>query len=165
MKFLIEFSSSSGKLSPPVNTSKILLMFRTILNFRMLLMVLALLALCTIGPFASAKPGAPKGTKGQYEIQFVGSYVGVGQAKVNPARVMSISGNVTDQSTGASGVFTAFNINLDDGHFSGPGTVLGIPVTVSGRVEAGDGKTVLVPRIICNFTTTGGVCGRIVGNQ
>ncbi len=114
-----------------------------------------------------AKPGSPAGTKGQYELIFAGGYFGEGKATVAASNKIAVMmGDVTEVATGATGKFKANNLALDDGHFTGTGTVLGHPVTLSGRVEAADGKYVLYTRIFCSFTDTAtGAGGRVVGKQ
>ncbi len=134
-------------------------------NRRFFILFCALSLLCVCALPAPAKPGGPPGTNGSYTLIFAGQFTGDGHAAVGANSVAVIQGNVTDATTGATGKFKANNLALDDGHFTGTGTVMGIPVTITGRVEAADGKTILVPRIICTFSTAAGAGGRIVGEK
>jgi hypothetical protein len=127
--------------------------------------LIAVLALGVWVTPALAKPGGPNGTQGLYSIVFAGGFTGEGHATVNKLKVAQIHGKVTDAATGATGFFKADNLDLDNGHFTGTGTVMGVQVTISGRVESPDGKIVLTPRITCTFTTTSGVGGRICGQK
>ena len=114
----------------------------------------------------SARPGTPRGTQGPYKMIFGGAYVGEGRAVVTASNKIAILiGNVTEVATGATGQFRANNLPLDDGHFTGVGTVLGQPVTLCGRAEAADGKIVVVSRIMCSFVTASGAGGRAVGSK
>lgn len=122
------------------------------------------MAVCALVSSAFAAPGGPTGTNGSYTLIFAGGFTGDGHAAVGGNQVATIDGNVTDAATGVTGTFKAVNLNLDNGHFTGTGTVMGVAVTVSGRVEAADGKVVLVPRLCCTFST-GSKGGRIFGEK
>jgi len=125
---------------------------------------LALSLIALVSPVFAA-PGGPTGTNGSYKIVFAGGYVGEGNAAVGTKGVTLINGTVTDVATGVTGKFQATNLATDDGGFVGTGTVMGIPVTISGRVESADGKIVLVPRMCCTFSTGAGNGGRIIGHK
>jgi hypothetical protein len=113
---------------------------------------------------AAGKPGSPPKTKGAYDIVFAGELTGDGNGTV-AAKSVNLHGKVTDRKTGATGNLVASNLQMDDGRFSGTGTVFGATVEIDGRVEDADGVTVLVPRIMCNYQITGGGNGRIVGQR
>jgi hypothetical protein len=129
-----------------------------------LAMLIAIAVLAAPAYQAAGKPGSPPKTKGSYDVTFAGELEGDGKGTV-AAKSVNIHGKVTDRKTGASGNFDAVNLQMDDGRFSGSGTVFGMTVDVSGRVEDADGVTVLYPRIFCNYQINGGGNGRIVGQR
>lgn len=162
MMAIIAFSCSAAKVghwrkSPPAQVD-------TFVNkLRVLILLGITLAFVMTAGFLAAKPNPP-GTNGAYKIVFAGAYEGRGNAAVG-AKSVTITGQVTDATTGAKGNFIASNLSLDGGRFSGSGKVMGFTLQVSGRVEAADGGLVSVPRIMCNFCTSAGGNGRIVGQK
>jgi hypothetical protein len=133
-------------------------------NRFILLTLVALAALAGPAFQAFGKPGSPAKTKGSYDFVFAGAVMGDGHGVV-AAKSVNIIGKVKDPKTGATSNFNATNLQMDDGRFSGTGTVFGTTVTVNGRVEDADGVTVLLPRIMCNYDIPGVGNGRIVGER
>jgi hypothetical protein len=129
-----------------------------------LLLIAAAAVVAAFAFEATGKPGSPPKTKGSYDIIFAGAAIGDGKGTV-AAQSVNLHGKIRDAKTGATGMFHAVNLQMDDGRFSGSGTAFGNPVDVSGRVEDADGITIKVPRILCNYNIQSGGNGRIVGER
>jgi hypothetical protein len=125
-----------------------------------LIFSLALLA----GGVGSPKAGTPRGTQGSYDLTFASCYTGTGNGVV-AAKSVTIIGHVTDVKTGASGTLVASNLALYDGRFSGTGSFSGSTVSLSGRIQAADGKLVKTPCIFCNLSTSNSEYGRLLGQR
>jgi hypothetical protein len=116
---------------------------------------------------AQAPPPPPPG----YTILVRGYYTGDGTATASGGFV-SLSATVRDPS-GNIGLLSATSIDLVGDHFSGPATVFGTPITVSGRVDAADPATgaaaadavVTDGRIGAMYIDPRGHTGRIVGTK
>jgi hypothetical protein len=131
------------------------------LHFWLVAMIsLALIA----GGVSAAKLGTPRGTKGAYDLTFAGGYTGTGNGTV-AAKSVTIIGHVVNAKTGASGTLVASNLPLYDGRFAGTGRVLGLDVTLCGRVQAADGTLVTVPCIFCNVSTSASEYCRVLGQR
>lgn len=126
--------------------------------------IVTLLCLSMLGTLARAKPGTTPGTQGNYDIIFAGTYKGDGKAVVTPNHV-NIHGKLVNPVTGATANFIANNLPLDDGRFTGSGTVFGVTITVDGRAQAADGVVIKVPRVVASYTTSAGGAGRIAGEK
>jgi hypothetical protein len=108
-------------------------------------------------------PGAaPPRVNGAYKVSFAGPGVGSGRAVVNPNRV-KIDGTLTD-AQGNETAFDAPDLEMDRStyRFKGTGTLGGVALTVSGRVDPDD-KTLKKCRLVATFTTIDGRAGRIAG--
>lgn len=123
----------------------------------------ALTLLTTAAVIAHAKPGPRKPEfVGNYDITFEGEWTGTGKAKVSTSDV-SINEQIPD-STGKKVHIKSGKLLLEDGRFSGDGTIDGVAVTFMGRVEeALAGST---PRITGQISDRAGrKYGRFAGTK
>lgn len=95
----------------------------------------AAVAAC-VGRDAYAQKAAPKTYSGAFTVYVRGFWSGSGVATVTGGTVQ-IRATVSDDG-GQTGPLIVDNLPLVDNHFSGTGTVCGLPMTVEGRVEAAD---------------------------
>ncbi|HEY2589655.1 MAG TPA: hypothetical protein VGI81_28175 [Tepidisphaeraceae bacterium] len=108
-------------------------------------LLLCILALVALSPFAGAKNRwkNPVTYSGQYQVLVRGYWHGQGVATVTGTTVQ-ITATVSDDD-GNTGTLTTDTLPLSQNHFSGNGTVMGVPMTIEGRAEpqdqpAGNGK-------------------------
>jgi len=118
-------------------------------------LLLAALAATTLG-----KPGSRPGTEGDYAMTFYGDLHGTGNAKINPT-LLKLTAKL-ESTTGTGGTLFV-KIHLDNGRFSGQGTLGGQPVDVSGRVDGPEGGIVTVARLSIIVRTPDGRVGRGFG--
>ena len=102
-----------------------------------------------------------KNSTGSYKVQFGGYAKGSGSASVGPAN-LTITGTVTSEG-GKKQNFQA-TLTLENNRFFGDGTLDGVPVSVSGRVDPPD-ATLKVGRLSGLYRTVDGQVGRISGSQ
>ncbi|GEM_PF-4232623 len=108
--------------------------------------------------------------QGNYSVNIAGQFTGSGSAVV--ADTISMTVNVV-LANGSSGTLVISGLAIDDnGYFKGTGTVLGVTMTVSGRVDLPAGyddeqsaAQNLTGRISAVFKASNGKCGRIMGVQ
>jgi len=133
--------------------------------------------LTTVNPISYSYADAAVGgggtthvTSGTYIIQVTGFFTGSGQASVGSGQV-HISATLKDRN-GAGGLVLRANVSLVANRFNGTGTLGTTPITIQGRVDAGDGKRSdgsnqsevrINPRIVATFNTADGRGGRIFG--
>jgi hypothetical protein len=94
---------------------------------------------------------------GNYITIVAGDFSGTGNAEVKDDKV-SINADVLT-CDGRAGKFTATNLTVEGPYFYGVGTVLGLTVQVSGRVDAARAS-----RLLATFTAGDGKAARVVGN-
>jgi hypothetical protein len=127
---------------------------------------------------AAGKKSGITGVAGPYNIIVRGHWSGQGTATVTPGMV-AITATVSDDS-GQTGLLIATGLPLTNQQFSGPGVVLGVPMTIEGRVDAQDppagkgkgkgkgkgnaGPVLIDSRIGATFNA-GGHRGRIAGSE
>lgn len=101
-------------------------------------LALCVLALVALTPFAGAKNHwkNPAGYSGQYRVVVRGYWHGQGTVTVT-ATTVQIAATVADDE-GNTGTLTTDTLPLNQNHFAGGGTVLGVPMTVEGRAEPQD---------------------------
>jgi hypothetical protein len=89
---------------------------------------------------------------------------GTGKAIITP-RMVKIDGTVVD-GQGNSVDFSAAKLDMDMSsyRFRGTGSLGGVAVTVSGRIDAND-KTLKKCRVTATYLTADGKSGRIVGRK
>lgn len=106
----------------------------------------------------------PSHVAGSYEVTVKGSFTGKGTIAVG-AKSVTIVLQVQNEA-GAKGQLIASNLALENGRFSGKGTVLGVAMTISGRVDLPDPQgTLKVAWIQATFSTDANAGGRIVGTR
>jgi hypothetical protein len=126
--------------------------------------VLILLAIAAVAPaIAAAAPGPPPKTTGAYDVNVRGYYTGTGHAAVG-AKSITITVRVKDEA-GNAGNLVVPSLRIEDGRFSGTGTIMGKPVTLSGRIDAPDGEVVKAARLTCTLGTLDGKHARVVGSK
>jgi len=114
------------------------------------------------GPLSPVQaPQPPDLTVGAYEVTVAGHFKGKGTAAVGVGTI-TISVPVRQQD-GQSGTLVVANLPLNKGRFSGQGTVLGRPVTISGRLDPPDGKILKRARLSATFLTVENRGGRLSG--
>lgn len=131
---------------------------------------------CTLlayGTTLAQAPQTPAAANGSYSILIRGYYTGDGVATVNGG-VVFISAKVHDDS-GRAGTLSATQITMVGDHFGGPATVMGMTVTLQGRVDAADpttGNTVIDAaaivtdaRMQATFVDPHGHSGRLAGTK
>ncbi|MEX2214879.1 MAG: hypothetical protein WD768_12160 [Phycisphaeraceae bacterium] len=110
---------------------------------------------------AVSAPEAPA-IAGAYDVTVKGSFTGKGTIAIGSGSVTIIL--QVKNSAGSTGQLMAANLTLDNGRFSGVGTVLGTRMTVSGRIDAADPKgPVRAATLQATFSTDADEGGRIVG--
>jgi len=100
---------------------------------------------------------------GNYGVTVAGTYQGTGTATLS-ATTLSITATVADQN-GNKGQLSAPSLIINANHFTGTGSVMGVDITVQGRLDAPDGQggTPKTARLVGTFTTTSGGHGRLAG--
>ena len=113
----------------------------------------------------SAVIAAPQqNVQGSYEVTIKGSFTGKGTIAVG-AKSVTITLQVQNDA-GTKGHLIAPNLKLENGRFSGKGTVLGVAMTISGRIDLPDPQGPLkVASIQATFSTDVNTGGRIVGTR
>jgi hypothetical protein len=99
-----------------------------------LILLIALMSACA--QVSSAKKPNPNTFVGTFTVNIRGYWNGQGAATVT-ATTVQIQATLTDEG-GNVGTLSTAALTVTDGHFTGTGTVFGIPMTISGRVEAKD---------------------------
>jgi hypothetical protein len=132
---------------------------------------------CTLLAYGSVLAQAPSSANanaiGWYTVLIRGYYTGDGSAQVNGGSVV-VTVKVHDDS-GNTGVLSGTFPMVGD-HFSGPGSVMGVSITVQGRVDAADPPTsgianadadaiVTDARLGATVVDTRGHTGRIAGTK
>lgn len=102
-----------------------------------LMLLLAVVGTCA--EVSSAKKPNPNTYVGGFTVYVRGYWTGQGKATVTQTTVQ-IQATVTDES-GNVGTLNTAALNIVDGHFTGTGTVFGLPLVINGRVEAKDPPT------------------------
>lgn len=101
-------------------------------------LVLCVLALVALSPLAGANNRwkNPANYAGQFKVIVRGYWHGHGIATVT-ANSVQITATVSDDN-GNTGSLTTDTLPLNQNHFSGSGTVLGVAMTIDGRAEPQD---------------------------
>ena len=119
-----------------------------------------LLLLCWHGSAGAAE--TPAAMTGSYAVITRGYLSGSGHAAVG-AKSVTITIQVTD-AAGNKGTLVASNLKLANNRFSGTGTAMRQPITISGRIDA-SGGTLRAARITCTYSGGAGKSGRIAGDR
>lgn len=107
---------------------------------------------------------AAANVSGAYLVSVKGSHSGKGNIAVGDTTV-TINIEVKN-SAGTPGQLIASNVKLVKGRFTGNGTVMGVPMTISGRIDPADKQGPLRAFTIqATFCTGTGDGGRIVGTR
>lgn len=110
---------------------------------------------------ASTVQAAPHDWLGAYETTVKGDCKGKGVIAIG-AKSLNINLHVETEA-GEKGELKA-KVELKDGRFTGKGTVMGVEMTISGRIEGSDTDgTVKEARIQATFVAVNGMSGRLVG--
>lgn len=113
----------------------------------------------TLGAGQPKKAADPR-VQGAYALEYRGYLEGTGIAAVS-AKAVTVNAHVKDPA-GSAGNFVAPNLPIVDGRFQGKATVLGLDVSLSGRLDPPD-ETVRTARLVCTYTLSNGMHGRFIG--
>jgi hypothetical protein len=130
-------------------------------RFITLLCLLGVTALCPAVLADSTTDG-----QGHYAIYVRGYWTGLGDATVT-ASTVTVTATV-QIATGQSGQLILSNLPLTNNHFIGTGTVLGIAVSVDGRVQPPDPsnrQAVTTNAVLAATVLGGGHAGRVAGGR
>jgi hypothetical protein len=129
---------------------------------------------CMLLAYGSLQAQTPGVANGNYTILIRGYYTGEGTATVSGGFV-SINDVAVRDNAGRSGTLSAASLGLVGDHFGGAATVMGMTITVSGRVDAADPTVanaavnpdaiVTDARIGATFVDPHGHAGRVVGTK
>ena len=114
---------------------------------------------------AQGGPGTePHHPTGNYKVSSRGDYSGEGHAAVG-ANSVNLQLQLINPETGISGNLHIPHMVVKDGRFKGTGTFAGRTVSVSGRVDAPDGRVVKKARLMGTISISDGTYCRVVGER
>jgi hypothetical protein len=99
---------------------------------------------------------------GSYVVEVRGALVGSGHAAVG-ASAVTINAQVRDDS-GNTGMLIAPGLTLRGYRFSGSGSLAGLPVRITGRIDP-PGQSLKTARMVCTLDTSRNCHARVVGGK
>ena len=106
----------------------------------------------------------PDTITGSYQATARGSYQGEARVIVSSQSV-DVHLRLENTESGVSGTVELTRLPLKRNHFRGTGSLSGLTVTVSGRVDAPDGRVVTKARVLGTIKVSDGRHGRFAGER